>query len=138
MNRETILDNEFFSLWYYPDHKIVHHKLHKYIYGAAFHELLNTGVQIFEEHGCQKWLSDDTSNVMLSPVDRVWGEQNWVPRVIAAGWKYWAIILPKGSLGERSMQETLALHAKMGVETYVCSAVDEGLQWLIDQGAEAE
>ena len=31
MSKITILDNEYVTLWYHPDHGIVHHQFHKYI-----------------------------------------------------------------------------------------------------------
>ncbi len=36
MNRTTEIDNEFVTMWYYPDEKIVHHQFHKFISGGRF------------------------------------------------------------------------------------------------------
>jgi hypothetical protein len=31
MAKETYLDNEFITIWYYPDKGIVHHEWHKFL-----------------------------------------------------------------------------------------------------------
>ena len=38
MSKTTILENESFTLWYYPEQKIIHHKFHKFIYDEDFKE----------------------------------------------------------------------------------------------------
>lgn len=51
MTVETILENDYATLWYHPESKIVHHKFHKFIYGEKFRSVLNRGLEILEEHG---------------------------------------------------------------------------------------
>jgi len=36
MPTQTIVQNSFFTLWYHPEKKIVHHQLHKFIAGVPF------------------------------------------------------------------------------------------------------
>ena len=134
MSKTTILDNEFATLWYHPEQKIVHHKWHKYIFGQHFRDVLSKGLELFEENGCQKWLSDDRNNPAFHPDDQEWGVTIWTPRVIAAGWKYWALVLPEQVLGQRSMKRLADQMREFGVEVYLSSDSDQGLKWLKSQG----
>ena len=126
----TILDNEYATLLYHPETKIVHHQFHKPIGGQAFRDVLNKGLEVFQEFGAQKWLSDDRANSALSPEDGEWGTNNWNPRVIAAGWKYWAIVMPAKVIGQMNMQYFIKVNSELGVTARVFSDPDEAMRWL--------
>jgi hypothetical protein len=130
MDKEIILDNEYITVWYYPQKKIVHHQFHKFTYGKTFHDALNAGAEIFEEKGAYKWLSDDRKNTVLSKDDRDWSVSFWRPRVIKAGWKYWAIVLPEKIIGQMSMKRIIEEYADTGVTVQVFSDPDEAMRWL--------
>lgn len=97
MNKKVEIENEYVTLWYYPDAKIVHHKFHKFIYGEQFREALNKGFDIFIQNKATKWLSDDRNNNALPSDDVKFATEDWAPRVIKAGWKYWGLIMQDGS-----------------------------------------
>ncbi len=130
MTAQTILDNDYATLWYHPESKIVHHKFHKFIYGENFRSVLNRGLEIFEQHGAQKWLSDDRLNSALPKEDGIWALTDWNVRVIAAGWKYWAIVLPDKILGQTNMNQFMKEYIDKGLVVQVFEDADEALEWL--------
>ena len=130
LSKTTVIDNDFATLWYYPEDKIVHHQFHRFMYGQAFRDVIMKGADLFEQHGCNKWLSDDRGNPVLNPADKTWGDQHWQPRVLAAGWKYWGLVLPEKVLGQLSMERLAGEYRKLGVEVQTFSDPDEALKWL--------
>ncbi len=130
MKQETILETDYATLWYYPEAKIIHHKFHKFIHGERFREVLSTGLEIFEKDGAQKWLSDDRNNSTLTAADSDWAVNVWTPRVLAAGWKYWAIVLPDKVVGKMNMQRYIEQNAELGVTVDIFDDTDEALKWL--------
>ena len=126
----TVLDNEFVTMWYYPEDKIVHHQFHQFMFGQPFRDALMTGADLFEKNGAKKWLSDDRANSALPQEDTDWSNQNWLPRVIKAGWKYWALILPEKAVGQMNMQRFMKQFADFGVTARVFANPDEALVWL--------
>lgn len=124
---EVIIDNDFATLWYHPEKKIVHHKFHKFMFGQPFRDVLMKGLELFKEKGCQKWLSDDRANPVLNPEDNAWGEFDWTPQVMAAGWKYWALVMPEKVVGQMSMQRLVEQYREMGVVVYITDDPDKGL-----------
>ena len=48
MNKITISDTEYATLWYHSDAKIVHHQFHKFIHGDEFRQVLEKGLEIFK------------------------------------------------------------------------------------------
>ena len=128
--KTTISDTEYATLWYYPDPKIVHHRFHKPIKGEEFRQVLLKGLDIFRQNGAQKWLSDDRLNASLPVEDSDWGQQQWFPQVFAAGWKFWAIVLPDKVFGRMNMQNFIKAYSEQGLTIEVFGDMDEAMKWL--------
>jgi hypothetical protein len=88
MPAETIVNNPFVTVWYHPESKIVHTKVHKFIAGREFREFLMAGKDALVRNRAKKWLSDDRGNPVLKQEDVDWGHQNWFPECVRNGWKY--------------------------------------------------
>lgn len=128
--KQEVLDNEYATLWYYPQLKVVHHKFHKFIYGDKFREVLTAGADIFEQYGCNKWLSDDRKNSALSNEDAEWGAKAWNPRVLNSGWKYWAMILPDKTVGKMNMKRLISAYDGLGLRIEIFEDEHSALVWL--------
>jgi hypothetical protein len=133
MSKITILDNECATLWFYPESKIVHHEIKKFIFGQQLRELFNQGYETLKKNNAQKWLSDDRNNGPLNDEDSAWCQNDWFPRVVAAGWKFWAIVMPKKVIGVMNMRKFTEDYAKAGVIVNVFSDPEEALKWLKSQ-----
>jgi hypothetical protein len=133
MDKEVILDNEYITVWYHHDKKIVHHQFHKFTCGKALHDGLSEGVATFEKNKAQKWLSDDRKNTVIGKEDLEWTATVWRPRVIKAGFKYWAIVLPEKIVGQMVMKRIVKEYADTGVTVKMFSDPDEAMKWLETQ-----
>ncbi len=133
MSTIKILENEQATLWYHPDKKIVHHQFHQFIYGQAFRDVLTRGAEIFEQYGAQKWLSDDTGNSALTKEDSDWALNEWQPRIMAAGWKYWAIVMPEKIIGQMNMKRWAKTYGEKGITVEMFSDPDAAMRWLESQ-----
>ncbi len=133
MLRETVIDNEYVTLWYYPLQKIVHHRIKKFIFGETFHEFLLTGTELMRKNQAKKWLSDDLNCPVLKKEDTEWGDVNWFPQTVKAGWKYWAIVQPKKVLGKMSLEELVEKYSKAGILAKFFNEPDEAMRWLEGQ-----
>lgn len=125
-----IFKNESATLMYHPIEKIVHHEFHTPAKGAAFQAVLLGGLDLMKKHKAQKWLSDDRKNSVLAKDDEVWSVTVWTPQVIAAGWKFWAIVMPASALGQMNMQRLSAAFKDKGVTVQFFSDPAEALRWL--------
>ena len=85
MTTETIIDNEYITMWYHRDSQIVHHRFHKYLYGDGLKEALEIGVAQLKKNGACKWLSDDRTYMALPKEDQEWGRTHWGPKAVEAG-----------------------------------------------------
>jgi len=132
IKRETLLENDAASLWYYPDYGIIHHKIHKFIMGDKFKEVMLTGAEYCEKKNCKKWLSDDRKSSALRKVDVEWGNENWQPIMIKAGWKYWAVVMPDLMAGKLTMRAIIDYYKERNVTVEIFDDVDLALKWLIE------
>ena len=130
MTAVVIEDNDYVILWYYPEKKIIHHKFKKFIHGDVFHEFLLKGTAIMKENGVKKWLSDDRLNPVLRQDDIVWGDTNWFPQTVNAGWKYWAIVQPKSMIASLNMQKLAKGYEESGIIAKFFSTPEDAMEWL--------
>jgi hypothetical protein len=130
MSQVTIVDGEYATLWYHPDSGIVHHYFKSSVSGEDFRRVLNRGIELLEEHGACKWLSDDRNNSALSPEDSLWAFSDWEPRVLDTKWRYWAIVSPEEIVGRMDMARNIAAIRERGIEVRVFTDPAAALAWL--------
>lgn len=134
MEKITVLENEFVSLWFHPDEKIVHHQFHKKtIYSEVFREVLLKGTGLINEHGAHKWLSDDRLHVVLAQQDADWSVNDWFPNTLNSGWKYWAIVQPENLIGKMEIDGFTTAYASRGLIVKYFDESSEAFEWLKNQ-----
>ena len=129
----TILSNEFATLVYHEDKKVVHHTFLKPIGGQEFRDVLLAGVDYLRKYGATKWLSDDRENSALSPEDGRWATKEWSKLVQDAGWKTWALVVPYDIMGRLNLIEFVNLYSNRGVKVMVFTKPEEAMEWLDKQ-----
>jgi hypothetical protein len=125
-----LYNSDMATLWYHPDTKIVHHKIHKFLFGEEFQKLLLTGSKAMKDNHAQKWLSDDRTNSVVRKEDIDWGMVNWFPQTVEAGWKYWAIVQPEKVIAQMNMEQLAKHYATLGIEAKFFNEPDEAFKWL--------
>jgi hypothetical protein len=135
MSTIKVIDDKFGSLVYHSDKKIVHHCFHHELDSVHFRNILNTGIELLKQHKAVKWLSDNREIGPHSEEDGTWTNNDWLPRVIAAGWKYWALVVPNDVKARMNMSEFVNSFYEMGVRIMVFTDVEQAMEWLerVDQ-----
>jgi hypothetical protein len=126
----TILDDEYVSLWYHPEKNVVHHKIHAFPASGAFRTLLTASAELIEKHHAIKYLSDDRSNTVVDPQDVTWADENWYPRVVGAGLKHWALVMPRSMVGTLQSRTILQGRRKQGLDVEGFDTVEAAFAWL--------
>lgn len=135
MKKETIVEAPVITLWYYPDAKIIHHELRKYPGVATLEAALEKGLEIMQTRGARKWLSDDRRGGALPKSHHDWGQNVWGPKAVAAGWKYWAILLPEELIGSANIRRLIEIYASVGVTVKTFDHPESAMSWLLEQPA---
>jgi hypothetical protein len=131
--RLTLHETDRASLWYYPDKKIIHHEFRSFVHGEQFRGILERGLEAFRKYGACKWLSDNHGHGATTEEDSDWSMNTWSPRVIEAGWKYWAVVMPEKVVGQMSLRRRIKAYSERGVTVRVFTNADEAMAWLESQ-----
>jgi hypothetical protein len=125
-----LIDNDKVRLQYHPRTRIVHHELRQFVHGAEFREVLERGLETFRKYAAYKWLSDDRGNGPLKPADAKWALEDWAPRVMAAGWRFWAVVMPEKVIGQMNMRRWISTYAEQGVTVSAFTDPESAMTWL--------
>jgi hypothetical protein len=130
-----IIDDDKLTLVFHPNEKIVHHQIHKPLDDDEIKAMLTQGCEVFEVNGAEKWLSDDRGNGPVSQEIERWGQEVWNKRMVAAGWKYWALVIPEEALKEATSTMKMIIFnlSKLGVTLRLFSDPDRAMDWLKNQ-----
>ncbi len=130
MDAEVIYDSPYATLWYHPESKIIHHKIHKFSKDEEFRTFINLASNTLAEKGATKWLSDDRSVLMVEKEGIGVKTELWTSRTINAGWKYWAIVKPKHIISQINMEKMVKYYNTLGITARFFTEVDEAMHWL--------
>ena len=131
MNKETVFKNAKATMVYYPNEKIIHNTFKGRPTGKEFRDALNAGVEVMKKRGGSKWLSDDREHqVDFTSDEQVWADTDWFPRMVEAGWKTWAMVVPTAVKDRMNVKEIIDKIYDQGIRVAVFTDVDEALDWL--------
>jgi hypothetical protein len=130
---EILIDTPAVRLVYHFKHKVVHHELRRFVYGQPLRDVLEQGATLVEKRGAKRWLSDDRGNGPLKPADAEWCQTVWFPRVTAAGWRHWAVVMPDGVVGQMNMRRWIEVYAALGINAHPFDEPDQAMSWLTSQ-----
>jgi len=131
MMYKIILDNEWATMRYHEADQYMYHTFHQAIRGPIFRDVMNQGLAVLERYGATKWLSDDRKNAEFTPEDIQFALTDWGPRAAAAGWKFWALVVPEDIAGRAGMQDIATAFFEMGVRLAVFTSVEPAREWLL-------
>ena len=131
MSDITIIDNEYVNLVYHSDTKIVHHTFHQTVQGENFRNTLNAGLEVFQKYEAHKWLSDDRNNSTLPDDDTIWAKTVWFPKVLEAGWQYWALVWPPQTLAIMNLKEFMDTYRPFGLRVMAFKEPKQAMSWLV-------
>jgi hypothetical protein len=126
----VFLDNDFVTMQYHEESGILEHRFHKHVWGTVFRDALDKGLEVLQQRGGTKWLSDDRANAAVPQDDTDWALNDWFPRAKKTAWKYWAIVLPEHVMGQMNMKRFISTYSAKGVIARVFADPVEAMAWL--------
>ncbi len=130
MSPVIVVDNEYLTVQYLRDKRIIYHTIHKPLPDQSMKDAMNAGTEALRQYGACKWLSDDRKNGPVSRVLAEWGFNDWNPRTIAAGWKYWANVVPEAVVSAGALLPVMDDLYKLGLRMMVFTDLQEAFEWL--------
>ena len=131
----TLSSNEYITIEYRPEEQLIYHTIHQPIGSEQAHlfaEALSAGTDALEKYGVSKWLSDDRNNGPLPTETMQWTLEEWQPRTIAIGWKYWANVVPTQLAAAGTLIPYIENLHRLGLKMRVFTTLEEALDWLAE------
>ena len=100
---------------------------------AEFGALLDAEVKALGERACSRLLADCRRQRILNPADQERANREWVPRVLEAGLKRFAIVLPESEIAAGHLRERLDKVPQTAMQIAYFASVEEAREWLTKQ-----
>lgn len=133
MSSISIVSNEYITVNYLPDKKLIYHTIHQPLgdeQTQLFKDALNAGTDALKKYGATKWLSDDRNNGPLPDEILHWVTKDWNIRAVQAGWKYWANVVPAEVDAAGSLIPIIEDLHQHGLRMLVFTNLEEAFAWL--------
>jgi hypothetical protein len=133
MPGKVLVSNDYITVEYLPDEQLIYHVIHQPIgpeQSELFKEALEAGTAALQQYRASKWLSDDRKNGPLPPETLQWAFDDWQPRTIAAGWKYWANVVPTELVAAGTLIPVIENLHRLGLKMQVFTKPEDAFQWL--------
>jgi len=112
-----------------PSGKILLKTINGLCTGPELEILFNTGFEKVRDEKGVKWLSDNRKMRPYSQNDVQWINENWLPRMLNIGWKYWGLVEPVTALGNLNMKN-FDFYKDKGLFVELFKSKNEGFEWL--------
>ena len=130
METKIIIDNEIATLYYHPEDKIIHHEFKPSEDGGPLKEVFLAGLELIEREKATKWLSDDRNFPVMDPEYASWARNEWEPKALAAGWAYWAVVMPFHVMVRMNIEDLIVQTAEKGLTVRAFEDLTEAYAWL--------
>ncbi len=132
MPNVTLYNSPYITVEYWPDKALIYHTIHQPMSSqlAIFKEALNAGTEGLQKYKVLKWLSDDRKNDALTQEGNEWSFNDWQPRTLKAGWKYWAMVVPEDLAAAGTLLPVIEILFELGLRMAVFTTLEQAVAWL--------
>ena len=108
----------------------VHMEWQGWANSAEYREANDAIVTALMANRSSKLLGDSRNLKVIKKSDQDWSNQDWFPRVLAAGLKRMALVIPQSGLAKMNVDEILSKVPGTPLEVAYFATLDEARGWL--------
>lgn len=101
-----------------------------YAEGEEFRAGHEAGLSLLRQKRTSRWISDARLLAPIRQVDQHWLNTDWVPRGIAAGWRWLAIVSPKAAVARLSVKQVINNINTISFVTSYFDDMEAARSWL--------
>jgi hypothetical protein len=95
-----------------------------------FAAILDSGAATLIAHRSKLWLADCRGMKAIQQSDQDWLDKHWFPRVLAAGLRRMAMVIPKSGLAAMNLKDIISKVPDTNLEVAYFATVAEARRWL--------
>ena len=97
---------------------------------TEFALLLEAGLRALKEYHGSRWLADCRNMKTIEESDQEWLDRSWFPRMLAAGLRRMAVLMPRNALAKINVEDILGKVPGTKLEVAYFATVAEARAWL--------
>jgi hypothetical protein len=98
---------------------------------TEFAALLEAGLGAVIEHHASRWLGDCRYMKAIQQSDQDWIVRSWFPRMLEAGLRRMAAVIPKSGLAKMNLEDILLRVPGTHLDVAYFATVEEARKWLV-------
>jgi hypothetical protein len=95
-----------------------------------FAQVLEAGLGALKQYHGTRWLADCRRMKTIAQSDQDWVDRSWFPRMLAAGLRRMAVLMPRSSLARVNVEDILDKVSGTKLEVAYFASIEEARQWL--------
>lgn len=126
----TYFDEPYLAIQWDATTRCVVMKWKKFAGSHEFRTGLEKGLELVKQKAASRWLADVRNISALPKDDQDWSNGDWFPRVMNAGIKRNALIVPTSTLRQIAMEAIMSKVEGIDLETAYFDDVEKAKAWL--------
>jgi len=127
---DLYLDEPWVTIRWDEARQCVHTEWKAFANSAEFRAALMRALDAIRDKGSVRYLSDTRKVKVVVREDQTWANESWVPLLVAAGVKRFALVMAPTGLGKQTVQDVIDLVDNRGLLVRGFTSVDEARTWL--------
>ena len=129
---DLYLDKPWVSIRWDGVHKYVHTEWKAFANSDEFRAALMRALDAIKDKHAVAYLSDTRRVKVVVHEDQSWANEAWVPLLVAAGLKRFALVKAQSGLGKLNVEDVISLVDNRGLLMRGFDSVDEARWWLAE------
>jgi hypothetical protein len=127
-------DAPFVTVHWDDEAKAVHVEWKEELDGATLRRGFDVATTLLEQRKSRKWLGDLRRMGGISPEDTKWANEVWMPRALAAGMRWLAVVQARRVVVQMALKMFMSRIGDVELTTAHFHDLEEARRWLRDQG----
>jgi hypothetical protein len=106
-----------------------------YAEGEEFRAAYEANLQLLRQKRACRWLSDARLLAPISQADQRWLNNDWLPRMIAAGLRWSAVVSPRAAVSRLTVKQIVSKINNVSLVTDHFDDLEAARSWLRSQPA---
>jgi hypothetical protein len=123
-------DERFLTIHWDEDTKAVWAEWKEAVEGEPFRRGLNAGLELVRQKKARKWIADTKHMGVVSVEDVKWTNEDWIPRVVAAGLRWMAFVMPRKVVAKMAVKTVVSKLGEHELSTSYVESLDDARAWL--------
>lgn len=128
--RDVYLDEPWVSIRWDGVHHCVHTEWKAFANSSEFRAALMSALDAIRDRQAIQYLSDTRKVKVVVHEDQAWANEVWIPLLVDAGVKRFALVTATSGLGKLTVEEVIKLVDNRGLLMRGFDSLDEAQKWL--------